>query len=115
MDPNTFGTVMSGVTPKSGLKVKGVYRCPKRSKLQNKSVEARPFQYWGLLDCHCRWRGPRLRSLEDRQETYPLQATEMANKAFSVRRKSQTLAWQPSMSSTKKVATVHLRWWSLSA
>jgi len=67
MDPNTFGTVMSGVAPKSGPKVKGVYRCPKQSNLQNKSVEARPFRYWGLLDCHCRWWAPRLRSLEDRQ------------------------------------------------
>src|SRR6185295_15981517 len=62
-----------------------------------------------------RWRVPRLRSLEDRQETYPLQATEMAIKSSSVRRKSRTLAWRPSTSSTEKVATVHLRWWSLSA
>jgi pimeloyl-ACP methyl ester carboxylesterase len=39
----------------------------------------------------------------------------MAIKSSSVRRKSQTLAWRRSTSSTKKVATVHLRWWSLSA
>ena len=39
----------------------------------------------------------------------------MAIKSSSVRRKSQTLAWQRSMSSTKKVATVHPRWCSLSA
>jgi hypothetical protein len=40
--------------------------CPKQSSLQNESVEARPYRYWGPLDCHCRWRAPRLRSLEDR-------------------------------------------------
>src|SRR4026208_710937 len=96
-------------------RVKGVYRCPQRNNLQSKSVEAKPYRYWGLLDCHCHWRAPRRRSLEDRQETYPLQATEMAIKSSSVRRKSQTLAWQRSTSSTKKVATVHPRWRSLSA
>src|SRR4026208_95464 len=96
-------------------RVKGVYRCPQRNNLQSKSVEAKPYRYWGLLDCHCHWRAPRRRSLEDRQETYPLQATEMAIKSSSVRRKSRTLAWRPSTSSTKKAATVHLRWWSLSA
>ena len=37
----------------------------------------------------------------------------MAIKSSSVRRKSQTLAWQRSMSSTKKAA-IHLPWWSLS-
>src|SRR6185312_14441552 len=39
----------------------------------------------------------------------------MAIRSSSVRKKSQTLAWRPSTSSTEKVATVHLRWWSLSA
>jgi hypothetical protein len=38
----------------------------------------------------------------------------MAIKSSSVRKKSQTLAWQRSTSSTKK-ATEHLRWCSLSA
>src|SRR4026208_1762508 len=95
-------------------RVKGVYRCPQRNNLQSKSVEAKPYRYWGLLDCHCHWRAPRRRSLEDRQETYPLQATEMAIKSSSVRRKSQTLAWQRSTSSTKKAA-MHLQWCSLSA
>ena len=41
--------------------------CPKQSSLQKESVEARPYRYWGPLDCHCRWRAPRLRSLEDRR------------------------------------------------
>ena len=40
---------------------------------------------------------------------------EITSKSSSVKRKSQTLAWQRSTSSTKKVATVHPRWCSLSA
>jgi hypothetical protein len=39
----------------------------------------------------------------------------MANKSLFMRKKSQTLAWQRSTSSTKKGATEHPRWWSLSA
>jgi len=38
----------------------------------------------------------------------------MAIKSSSVRRKSQTSAWLPSTSSTKK-GMIHLRWCSLSA
>ena len=40
---------------------------------------------------------------------------EITSKSSSVRRKSRTLAWQRFTSSTKKVATIHLRWCSLSA
>ena len=68
-DPNRFGNCynVKRHSSEKRSKVKGVYRCPKRNKRQNKSVEAKPYRYWGLLDCHCHWRAPRLRSLEDRQ------------------------------------------------
>ena len=33
----------------------------------SEAVGAKPYQYWGPLDCHCRWRAPPLRSLVDRQ------------------------------------------------
>ena len=40
----------------------------KENNLQSEGGKARPYRrYWGLLDCHCHWQAPPLRSLEDGQ------------------------------------------------
>src|SRR5262249_30651096 len=88
--------------------------CPKQNKLQSESVAAKPYRYWAPPDCHCRWPAPLLPCLEDRQQTSPIQEMGTAIESPFMRKKSQTLAWRRSMSSTKK-ATEHPQWYSLSA
>jgi len=73
-------------------------RCLKRSKLQNKSVEARPYQYWGPLDCHCHSQAPRPQCLVGWETCQP-QSPEMTIGSLSVRK---TSAWRRSTPSTRK-------------
>jgi hypothetical protein len=73
-------------------------RCGKQSKVQNKSVEARPYRYWGPLDCHCHSQALRPQYLVGWQLCRP-QRLEMTIESLSVRKAS---AWRRSMPSTRK-------------
>ena len=71
------------------------------SKLQSKSVEARPYRHWGPLDCHCPSQAARPQFPRGQLPTF--RATkEMIS--HLVRRKSRTSAWRPSMSLTRKTS-----------
>ena len=75
--------------------------CPTRSKLQDKSVGARPYRHWGPRDCHCPSQAARPQFPRGQLPTF--RATkEMIS--HLVRRKSRTSAWRPSMSLTRKTS-----------
>src|SRR5262249_44492329 len=73
-------------------------RCPKRNKLQNESVEARPCRYWGPQDYRCHSQAPRPQSLVG-WGTCQTQRPEMTIESLSVRK---TSAWRRSTPSTRK-------------
>src|SRR5215472_14664893 len=108
--------------------------CQIQNRLQS---EARPYRYWGRLDCHCHSQAPRPQSLvgwgicqRQRPEmtieslsvrktsalrrSMPSTRKAKAQESLSVKRRFRTSAWRPSTSSTKK-ATEHPRWYNLSA
>src|SRR5262249_48115384 len=123
---------VSGVAPeKRGTPVEPLpecgrsSRCPKRNKLQNKSVEARPCRYWGPLDYHCHsqalrpqsrvgWEicqpqrpemtieSPSVRKTSAWRRSTPSTRKAKAQESLSVKRRFRTSAWRRSTSSTKK-------------
>jgi hypothetical protein len=85
----------------ASLKGTGEFKWQLQNDLRSETVGVKPYRYWGLPGCRCRWPAERPRQA-GRRRTQRRKISHQITKCFSVKRKSRTSVCRRSTSSTRK-------------